>query len=105
MSLLLFVFTPRKKQEAGVCVLRLHAGGRGSVRLQGGRRLTYLLTPVTFDRDYSALQIIHRQGSIIIEAESESRKKINKINESWEDVQENVFQRYLKLPKNTQHLI
>lgn len=47
---------------------------RGSVRLQGGSRFTYLLTPVTFDRDYSALQIIHQQGSIIIEAESESRR-------------------------------
>lgn len=58
------------------------------MRLQGGRRLTYLLTPVTFDRDYSALQIIHRQGSIIIEAESESGRKIT---ESLEDVQENVF--------------
>lgn len=43
------------------------------MRLQGGGRFTYLHTPVTFDRDYSALQIIHRQGSIIIEAESESR--------------------------------
>lgn len=57
------------------------------MHLQGGRRLTYLLTSVTFDRDYSALQIIHRQGSIIIEAERESR---GKINESFEDVQENV---------------
>lgn len=60
------------------------------------RRLTYLLTPVTFDRDYSALQIIHRQGSIIIEAESESRRK--KINESWEDVQENYIKTSQKTP-------
>lgn len=47
----------------------------GDSHAASGCSFTYLLTPVTFDRDYSALQIINQYRSIIIEAVEKAELK------------------------------